>query len=157
MGRRRLTVILCFTLFAVLPRPAVACDCVALPLKTPVELDRSFKTLLPAGKVVGLRPVDKQVIAVEIEITEGFLNATPKTRMTVYTQVFGSSCYGYDFRIGREYLISTVLSESIDPTSEILAHALPKGSHVVGLCMAFDLSFPFGQDRLKTLRTAVYK
>jgi hypothetical protein len=157
MGRRSLTVILCCTLFAVLPRPAIACDCFPLPLKTPVELDRSSKTLLAVGKVVGLRPVDEQVIAVEIEITEVFLNATPKTRMTVYTQVFGASCYGYDFRLGREYLISTIPSDSIDPTFEILPHVLPKGSYVVGMCMAFDLSFPFGQDRLKTLRTAIYK
>ena len=39
--------------------------------------------------------------------------------------VFGASCYGYDFRIGQEYLITTIPSKSLDRDREVLPLLLP--------------------------------
>ena len=139
------------------PRPALACDIVSVPLAKPLTLDRNSKTLLVVGRVIGQRLIDGSggVVEIQLQISETFLNPSPSDRVTVYTMVFGVSCYGYDFKIGREYLVSTILSDSLDRRVEPLVYAVPAGSQVVGLGGAFDLRTPEAEERLRLIREAL--
>lgn len=119
-------------------RNAEACDCVSVPSGAPVKVDPAWKGMLGVGRVVALRLVESDgrptnVLAVDVIVSEAFQNATPG-RVTIYTYVFGASCYGYDFRIGQEYLITTIPIESLDREREALPHFVPAGSQVVSLC-----------------------
>jgi len=131
---------------------------VTLALPTSVTLDRGSKTLLVVGKVIEQRLIDPSgIVEVQLQISETFLNPSPSDRVTVYTMLFGVSCYGYDFKIGHEYLVSTILSDSLDRRVEPLVYAVPGGSQVVGLGGAFDLRTPEAQQRLRLIRAATLK
>jgi hypothetical protein len=150
---------LMFGVFWITPRPALACDCVPSPLPTSLTLDRYSETLLVVGKVIGQRLVGESGVVVEIQlqISETFLNPSPSDRVTVYTQLSGVSCYGYPFQIGHDYLISTILSDSLDPKVEALPNVVPRGSHVVPLCGALNLRTRAAQERLQAIRAVAPK
>ena len=116
--------------------------------------------MIAVARVASLRLVETDgvptnVVAVELVVGEGLHNATPG-RVTVYTYVFGASCYGYDFRIGQEYLIATTPSESLDREREVMPNIAPAGSQVVSLCGGtFELRSRNAQEALKHLRAAL--
>jgi hypothetical protein len=140
-------------------RNAEACDCVSVPSRAPIKVDPAWKGMLGVGQVVALRLVEidgrpTSVLAVDVIVSEAFQNATPG-RVTIYSHVFGASCYGYDFRIGQEYLIATIPSESLDREREVLPNLLAAGSQVVPLCGGTaELRTRAAQQRLDRLRAA---
>ena len=152
------TLLLASALFVGSARTADACECISTSVGT-VKVDPEWKGMLAVGRVTALRLVEKDgaptnIVAVDVIVSEALRNATPG-RLTIYTHVFGASCYGYDFRIGQEYLIGTIPSELLDRDREVLPHLLPVGSHVVSLCGgAAELHRRDTQEALKRLRAA---
>jgi hypothetical protein len=140
-------------------RNAEACDCVSVRSGAPIKVDPAWKGMLGVGQVVALRLLESDgrptnVLAVDVIVSEAFQNTTPG-RVTIYTHVFGASCYGYDFRIGQEYLIATIPSESLDREREVLPNLLAAGSQIVSLCGGtVELRNRDAQEALKRLRSA---
>jgi hypothetical protein len=51
--------------------------------------------------------LDRQtgLLRVEVDIRESFKREAANPPRAIYTALFGNSCYGFDFRVGREYVI----------------------------------------------------
>jgi hypothetical protein len=154
--------LLASALFFCSARNAEACDCISVPSSAPIKVNPAWKGMLGVGRIEAVRTFESNgiqtgVLAVDVIVSEAFQNATPG-RVTIYTHPFGASCYGYDFRIGLEYLISAIPSESLDPDREVIPNVLPAGSQIVSLCGGTaELRTPAAQQTLDRLRAAFGK
>ena len=138
--------VLLFTLLV--PKLALACECITLqgPLIKP-----GSNGIVATAQVVDVRPPDYDgtgLIAAELEITEGFLNATAGTHLKVYTKWSEAACGYPSLQNGQELLVFTDYVEANDLTWP----RLPVPNHVIGLCGTKVLDSPEGQKSLAEIR-----
>jgi hypothetical protein len=111
MRRNNVGVFVCViaaALLVVSPTRATACDCVSLTSPNP-----TYSGLIVRGRVIKLdHDQSTNTLAVELLIEE-VLNGDHRGKtLTVYGHVSGVSCFGYDFRIGREYIVFPQLNDT---------------------------------------------
>jgi hypothetical protein len=135
-------------LLVVSPTRATACDCVTLPSSSP-----SYSGLIVRGRVIKLEHDQRtNTLAVELLVDEVLSGDHRSKTLTVYGHVFGESCFGYDFRIGREYIVFPRPNDT-DQTdgNGVIA---PPGALLFGMLCGptTDLRTVHGQQKLKEIR-----
>ena len=146
-SKSELRVNMWLTLFATVlaialwPSDAQACDCDVLP----VPLAVAGADVIVTGRIVKLEWVEASaIVQVEILVSESLKGPAPKGRFVAYSRLYGVSCYGYELRIGREYVVfASLLQRATEPMS------LPASSYLIGLCGGTsELSQRTGTQRL---------
>ena len=112
------------SLTALLPTQAFPCTCAPLPL--PKALEKAH--VVVRGVITQMEVLDTGRIRTHVQVREGFKNAATLGRITFYGPKFGASCFAFDFKVGREYLIFTARADSAQITG------VPAGADVVALC-----------------------
>ena len=107
-----------------LPTPAFPCTCAPRPL--PKALEEAH--VVVRGVITQMEVLDTGRIRTDVHVREGFKNAPTIGRITFYGPKYGVSCFAFDFKVGREYLIFTTRVDSAQITG------VPAGADVVALC-----------------------
>src|SRR5215510_11100654 len=85
---------------------AYACDCSTLPIDASIAqadmIVRATVTRIETTETAG-------VLRLIAFVGETFKGAATTT-LTIYTHPFGVSCMGYDFRVGRDYVVFSMLN-----------------------------------------------
>jgi hypothetical protein len=138
--------------FVVQPPSLYACDCATRPIEESIAradmIVRATVMRMEATETAG-------VLRLIGSVRETFRGA-PSTTLTIYTHPFGASCLGYDFKVGREYVIFAILNNGIinGMKSDVLhMRDAPSTAYIVYLCSGTaDTSRPDGHERLAALR-----
>jgi hypothetical protein len=116
------------TVFAIglWPSDAHACDCDVPPLALAI----AGADVIVTGRITKLEWVEaSDIVQVEILIKESLKGPAAKGKLVAYSRPYGSSCYGYDLRISREYVVfASLLQRAREPIN------LPASSYLIGLC-----------------------
>ena len=135
-------------LLVVSPTRASACDCVSLP-----SPNSTYSGLIVRARVIKLdHDQTTNTLAVEL-VVEEVLSGEHRTKtLTVYGHVFGVSCFGYDFRIGREYIVFPRPNDTDQARGDGVI--TPPGGLLFGMLCGptTDLHTVQGQQKLKEIR-----
>jgi hypothetical protein len=146
----RLTLLAAVLTIGLLPSEAQACDCDA----PPIPLAIAGADVIVTGRITKLEWVEASaIVQVEILVTESLKGPAPKGRFVAYSRPYGVSCYGYDLRIGREYVVfASLLQRATEPIS------IPASSYLIGLCGGTsELSQRLGAERLIATKAVLKK
>jgi hypothetical protein len=95
------------------------------------------------------------ILRVNASVHESFKGGATTT-LTIYSHPFGASCLGYDFRVGREYVIFATLNNGMinGRKSDVFQmRDAPPTAYIVYLCSGTaDLGRADGHERLAALR-----
>ena len=138
--------------FAGQTRTAYACDCSTLPVDMSIAqadvIVRATVTRMETTETAG-------VLRLIASVRESFKGASTTT-LTIYTHPFGFSCLGYDFRVGREYVVFARINNGMinGNRSDLLQmRDVPSTVYVVYLCGGTaDVGRADGYQRLAALR-----
>ena len=146
----RLTLLATLLAIGVLPSNAQACDC-DVP---PIPIATASADVIVTGRITKLEWVEASaIVEVEILVSESLKGPAPKGRFVAYSRPFGTSCYGYDLRVGREYIVfASLLQRAMEPIS------LPASSYLVGMCGGTsELRQRLGAERLIATKAVLRK
>ena len=138
-----LAVLVAMTLWS--PVPAAACSCVMMP----VEQSIAEHPVILSGRLTKMDLLDRgDMIRLEIAVEQGFKGTSSQTTGVVYSRPFAISCYGYNFRLGFQYLVFAKA-----PESPLEIRDVPVGGRLVGTCGGtVEADSMQGRQRLKTVR-----
>jgi hypothetical protein len=132
------------------PSPVEACSCDVGRVSTAIERHQ----LIATGRIANLHWLDaRNVVQVTITVEQMLKGSSHNRLLTVYTRQYGTSCYGYDFRIGRRFLVFA--RDPTDPREAPMESltGLPDGGHIVELCGgSVSLDTGPGNERLKAVQ-----
>ena len=130
------------------PSDVLACDCDVPPIATAIRR----ADIIVTGRITKLEWVESSgVIRVEIAIAESLKGPAAKGTVVAYTRPYGVSCFGYDLRIGRDYIVfASHPQPAIEPVT------LPPSSYLIGLCGGTsELGQRQGNQRLTATKEAL--
>jgi hypothetical protein len=126
--KRLLLVLLVLATFISDPPSASACDRDVPPIDLAIrQADVIFSgpaTRIEATAVTG-------VLRVNVYVRESF-KGQPDRNFTIDSHPYGGSCLGYDFRVGREYVIFAMANDA--KTGPFQMAGAPRTGHLVYLC-----------------------
>ena len=123
------------------PSSASACDC-SVP---PIDIAIRQADVVISGSVTRIEVTETTgVLRVNVYVRET-LKGQASGNFTIYSHPFGASCLGYNFQVGREYV---VFAAANDPRRQPFhMPEAPSTGHVVHLCGGTaDLQNPVGND-----------
>jgi hypothetical protein len=144
----RWTLLVTVFAFGLWPADVLACDCDVPPIAMAIERANVVAT----GRITRLEWIEASgVIQVEIAVAESLKGTGVKGQFVAYTRPYGVSCFGYDFRVGRDYL---VFASRPQPALEPIN--LPTSGYLVGLCGGTtELGQRQGNQRLTATKEAL--
>jgi hypothetical protein len=127
------------------PSSASACSCVVPPTDIAI---RQAEIIL-SGPVTRIEVTQVPgVLRVTIHVRETLKGRADRT-FTIYSHPYGGSCVGYDFRVGREYVVFARAN-----TGPFRIDGAPQDSHIVPLCGGTaDLQNPVGDGNRRLYET----
>ena len=130
LARRVLTC--CAIVLAILTYADVASACSCIPREVPASFSNAQLVVL--ARVTAIRVVDghRGLLRVQAEVLESFKGGDPSIPSVIYTQMSGASCYGYDFHVGRQYVIFA--SSRLNLPGAASAPVVPPNGLLAWLC-----------------------
>jgi hypothetical protein len=132
------------------PAKAVACDC-GVP---PIGIAIAQADVILTGSVTRIEVTEVTgVHRIAVDVRERF-KGQPGHNFTIYSHPFGVSCLGYDFRVGREYVVFAMVNNNKSELFQI--PGAPRTGHLVYLCSGTaDLANAVGNRRLLEVRQSL--
>ena len=132
-----------------MPATAVACDC------NQARIDPNYRGLIVRGQVIRMDLLQgTNTVMVQLAVQRVQQGAWTGNTIRGYGTTFGVLCEGYDFKLGREYVVLPVpLPEDVRRN---VLHAPPTALYFGGLCgPTLDLRTRPGLERLEALERSL--